>query len=47
MTINQEDYELMIDIVDNYNKIVGKRDITKALITKVGIKFSEKNEFNA
>lgn len=36
--INQEDYELMNDVVNKFNTIVGRRDVIKALITKSGLK---------
>ena len=37
--INQEDYNVMIDIVDKYNTIIGRKEVIKALMTKVGMKF--------
>jgi hypothetical protein len=37
--IHQEDYEIMNDIVDKYNTIVGRRDIIKVLINKAGLEF--------
>lgn len=37
--INQEDYDVMIDIVDKYNTIIGRKEVIKALMTKVGMKF--------
>ncbi|OYU82526.1 MAG: hypothetical protein CFE24_15265 [Flavobacterium sp. BFFFF2] len=37
--INLEDYEMMNDIIDKFNSIIGRRDIIKALMTKVGMKF--------
>ena len=37
--INHYDYELMNDIVDKFNTIIGRRDVIKALMTKVGMKF--------
>ncbi len=37
--INLEDYEIMSDIVDKFNTIIGRRDVIKALMTKVGMKF--------
>lgn len=39
LSIHKEDFEMMDDIVNKYNTIVGRRDITKALMTKVGMKF--------
>lgn len=37
--ITAEDFEVMDDIVNIYNTIVGRRDIIKVLMTKVGMKF--------
>jgi hypothetical protein len=37
--IHQEDYEIMNDIVDKYNTIIGRRDVIKALMTKSGMEF--------
>lgn len=33
--VNQEDYEIMCDIIDKYNTIIGRRDVIKALMEKV------------
>jgi hypothetical protein len=37
--INQEDYEIMNDIVDKYNTIIGRINIIKALMAKAEIAF--------
>jgi hypothetical protein len=37
VNINADDYETMNDIIDKYNTMVGRRDIIKALMTKVGM----------
>ena len=37
--ITAEDFEAMDDIVNIYNTMIGRRDIVKVLMTKVGMKF--------
>lgn len=39
LSIHKEDFEMMDDIVNKYNTIVGRRDIIKALMTNAGMKF--------
>jgi DNA-binding transcriptional regulator/RsmH inhibitor MraZ len=39
LSIHPEDFEIMNDLVDKYNTIVGRRDIIKALMTMAGMKF--------
>lgn len=39
LSIHKEDFETMDDIVNKYNTIVGRRDIIKAMMAKVGMKF--------
>jgi len=36
LLVNVEDYELMEDVIEKYNTIIGRRDIIKDLMTKVG-----------
>lgn len=38
LSIHKEDFEMIDDIVNKYNTIVGRRDILKALMTKAGMK---------
>lgn len=39
LLVNKEDYELMDDIIEKYNTIVGRRDIIKNLIKRSGQKW--------
>ena len=38
-TMHSEDYEIMEDIVNKYNSIVGRRDVIKTLMLNSGMKF--------
>ena len=39
VTIHNEDYEIMEDIINKYNTIVGRRDVIKTLMINAGIEF--------